>query len=409
MPLRWGRTTTRRCGRCSPLAAAAARRRAAEAALPARSSAIPDSSTRTSISAICRRDAAPFRLTRRHAYEQALARARAREASSTTSVLRSKDRGGARARAEACYREALRGQPDHRQAMAISRTCCAGTGNTRRRSLLRPISPASPMPTPRLWSTTGICVAAPPARRQHEPRASFRRAALLAPDDPPSLVDLGSALIEPLANSSRRPTYSRAQRPRSARPSPACVRSLAFVATALCAWDEASTRCMHTISEADRPKRRPRNACESSRDAVDADTAVRTAARRRAWTSTSASLPPAQPGSPAAWTARVRLRLGYVSSDFRNHAIAMPALRSLGAARPRAIRNDGVLHRPPRKLAIARPRSSAHSTVPRRTLTIRPQRTRSAFATTGSTCSSTSTGYARRAARSSRCGRRPCS
>src|SRR6185436_18943016 len=96
---------------------------------------------------------------------------------------------------EECYREVLRGQPDHRQALGnLAHLLCRKRQFGEALRYCEHYVRIYPDADATVWVDHAICI------QQHlhdEPRAeaSFRRALSIAPHDTPSAVNLGSALL----------------------------------------------------------------------------------------------------------------------------------------------------------------------------------------------------------------------
>ena len=220
-------------------------------------------------------------------------------------------------RAETRYREVLRGQPDHRQALGnLAHLLCRNhryeeaLPHCERYLQLFADADAT------IWVDHGICV----LRHLHDDtraEASFRRAVSLAPQDTPSLVNLASSLM------TRGDFAGAADALRSAEdegPLRLYAWSLLALARAhLCAWDGLDV--LHAqIAEliaASAP-----GECVANPLATLSMPIAPLAHRRVAEAWTRFALPSAPSLRPIPRTSHPKLRIGYVSSDFRDHAIA---------------------------------------------------------------------------------------
>ena len=225
--------------------------------------------------------------------------------------------GGDDGRAEASYREALRAHPDHRQALGnLAHLLCR----------LRRYEEALPHCERYLhrfadgdatvWVDHGICV----LRHLHDEaraEASFRRAVELAPEDTPSLVNLASSLMG-------RGNFAGAADALAGAVEEGPLRlyalSLSALARAhLCAWD--GLEALHA-QIAERAARSAPDECVANPLATLSMPIAPSAQRRVAEAWTRFALPPDSSTRPVARIRGPKLRIGYVSSDFRDHAIA---------------------------------------------------------------------------------------
>src|SRR5205823_595766 len=165
-----------------------------------------------------------------------------------------------------------------------------------------------------VWIDRGIC--------QHHSRdhagaeASFERALALAPDDPIALLNLGSVLAE-------RDEFERAEKllTRVVAQNGAngyAVSLLAHCRTQLCAWDGlgALHDTLRRLLESDRDD--PVNAFAALSAPLAPALQLRVAQR---WSRDLEASPVPESARPSRANDG-RLRLGYVSSDFRTHATA---------------------------------------------------------------------------------------
>ena len=351
-----------------------------------------------------RRDQAPLRGSGKRVRTSARGSRRGTRAFSTTSASRSRDRD-AHARAEACYRDALRGQPDHRQAMGNLAHLL--TRNRRIRgsaSLLRALSAAhSPTPTPRSGSTTGsasstICTMTRAPRRasaaRFRSRPTTRRASSIS-----------------VRRCWRRGDFAGAAGvlARAAGEGPLGLYASSLLALArqqLCAWDGLDA--LHA-QVADRIARSAPDECLANPLATLSMPISPSGAAARGG-GVDALLAAGAGESSGRAAARVQAAPGLRLVGFSRSRNRLPALRGLGAARSGAVRNDGVQHRPPGSLAVAGADRARVRSVPRRVRRNRPAHRAADSRRRDRRARSTSTvTRAARAARSSRCGRRPSS
>jgi predicted O-linked N-acetylglucosamine transferase (SPINDLY family) len=173
-----------------------------------------------------------------------------------------------------------------------------------------------------LWVDYGICLH---HRRDYDgAEASFRRALALAPDDALIWTNLGSVLLDGGAFERAEPVLAQAHMIDPERLYAATL--LATVRAHLCRWDELDAlhaRILERLSRGD-----------GDHDLANPFTALSMpmppAAQLRVAQRWACSLRPARgdmsSGSPhSARVSRPPLRLGYVSSDFRTHALAFLA------------------------------------------------------------------------------------
>jgi predicted O-linked N-acetylglucosamine transferase (SPINDLY family) len=249
-------------------------------------------------------------------YEEAL-RLAPGHASLLNNLGRALEGSGAYTRAEACYRDVLRAQPEHRQAMG--NLIHALTRNREYDEALRLCErylSAFADADATVWVDHGICL----LRHLHDDaraETSFRRAASLAPDDAPSLVNLGSMLLA-------RGEYAGAADAlaRASGEGPFWLYASSLLALArqhLCAWNGLDA--LHA-RVAERIARSAPDECLANPLATLSMPLPPSAQRRVAEAWTRFSLPSASAVRPVTRPRRSRLRLGYVSSDFRDHAIA---------------------------------------------------------------------------------------
>lgn len=253
-----------------------------------------------------------------NAYEQALLLAPG-HASLLNNLGLALEGSGAHARAETCYREALRGQPDHQQAMGnLAHLLCRNREYAEALRYCDLYLSTFADADATVWVDHGICV----LHHLHDDRraeASFRRAVLLAPDDAPSLVNLGSALIDRGEFVAAADVLARAVDRGSMWLYASSL--LALSRQHLCAWDDLDVlhaRIAEWIAQS-APAECLANPLATLSMPIPPSGQRRVA---EAWTRFSLPSPPPAPIAPAARRRPPKLRLGYVSSDFRNHAIA---------------------------------------------------------------------------------------
>jgi predicted O-linked N-acetylglucosamine transferase (SPINDLY family) len=167
-----------------------------------------------------------------------------------------------------------------------------------------------------VWVDHGICV----QRHLHDDaraEASFRRAVSLAPHDTPSLVNLGSALLARGEFAAAVDVLARA-----VDEGPLWLYASSLLALArqhLCAWDGLDA--LHA-QVAERIARSAPDECLANPLATLSMPISPSGQRRVAEAWTGISLPASPSMRPVARRRPPRLRIGYVSSDFRDHAIA---------------------------------------------------------------------------------------
>jgi predicted O-linked N-acetylglucosamine transferase (SPINDLY family) len=224
---------------------------------------------------------------------------------------------GTYARAETCYREVLRGQPDHRQAMGnLAHLLCRNREYEEALRYCERYLQAFADADATVWVDHAICI----QHHLHDDaraEASLRRAVSLAPDDPPSLVNLGSALIGRGDFAGAADLLARA-----VDEGPLSLYAASLLALArqhLCAWDGLDA--LHA-QVAERIARSAPDECLANPLATLSMPIPPSGQRRVAEAWTRFSLPSAPPIRPVARPRPSKLRIGYVSSDFRHHAVA---------------------------------------------------------------------------------------
>ena len=147
--------------------------------------------------------------------------------------------------------------------------------------------------------------------------ASFRRALALAPDDATILVNLGSVLVDREDYEAAEPALVRAVEcdPQHAY----AIALLAYCRARLCAWQSLATLHSQLLRRIDAGDDSI-NAFVALSLPLPAETQLRIARRWASDLSTAAVTPAARRTNTP--TTNSKLRLGYVSSDFRTHALA---------------------------------------------------------------------------------------
>jgi len=253
------------------------------------------------------------------AYEKALPLAPDNVAIRNNLAL-AQDGAGEAPRAIATWRDVLRVDPGHRQAIGnlIHVLCRERNHEEAARLFERHIRGMADIDAG-IWVDYGICK----HRLLDYPaaEAAFRRALSLAPDDALILAHLGSVLVDGGDYENAEPLLSRAL---------ARDPDLVFAATLrdtcraqLCDWSARETLCAHILERVSRDDEDKGIDNPFTTLSLPLPPAAQLRIARR-WA--NSLLPP--PGTdainrPRAARARgSRLRLGYVSSDFRTHAIA---------------------------------------------------------------------------------------
>ena len=227
------------------------------------------------------------------------------------------DANGAGERAQATYRRILEARPDHRQALRnLAHSLCSARRFGEAALHCAHYLTLHPEGDARVWIDQGICQHA--AGDDVAAEASFRRALALAPGDAVAQTNLASVLID-------RGDFEAAEAPLAgaAADDPNFLYAAALLAYCrqhLCAWDGLAALHARVVRGIEQEENALVNAFAALSVPMSAAHQLR-AARR--W---AQSLAPSD--SVAAPTPRARaspLRLGYVSSDFRTHAVAFLA------------------------------------------------------------------------------------
>jgi protein O-GlcNAc transferase len=218
-------------------------------------------------------------------------------------------------RAVAAYRAALAAQPGHRQALAnLAHLTC----NLRRYSEAAPLCAEFvrryPDAEATVWVDLGICQHA--AHDLDAAEASFRRAIALEPGDAATLSNLASVLVD-------RRDYEHANEALAeAAPSDRPLYALSLLAHCrahLCLWDGLTELHDSISARLEEGTDEPVNAFAALSMPLSPAAQLRIAQR---WARDLAPAEPRATPRPVAKPRGSRLRVGYVSSDFRTHATA---------------------------------------------------------------------------------------
>jgi predicted O-linked N-acetylglucosamine transferase (SPINDLY family) len=227
------------------------------------------------------------------------------------------DAAGAGQRAQATYRRILEARPDHRQALRnLAHSLCSARRFGEAAEHCAHYLKLHPEGDARAWIDQGICQHA--CGNDDAAEASFRRALALAPGDAVAQTNLASVLID-------RGDFAAAEAPLSGAVADDpqflyAAALLAYCRQHLCAWDGLATLHARVVRGIERDESALVNAFAALSIPMSAANQLR-AARR--W---AQSLAPPEPAAAAAPQQRgPMLRLGYVSSDFRTHAVAFLA------------------------------------------------------------------------------------
>jgi predicted O-linked N-acetylglucosamine transferase (SPINDLY family) len=223
---------------------------------------------------------------------------------------------GQHERAIAAYRAALAAQPGHRQALGnLAHLLCRLLDHAAARELCEEYLRRFPDADATVWVDYAIC--------QHHAgdyggaERSFRRALAIAPDDALILTNLGSVLID-----RDDVEHAEALLARAAARDPSLLYPsslLAHCRAHLCQWDGLTDLHASILAQLDAGSDQPVNAFAALSIPMSPAMQLRVARR---WARNL--VPPMGALAPPVAGARgaVRLRIGYVSSDFRTHAIA---------------------------------------------------------------------------------------
>jgi predicted O-linked N-acetylglucosamine transferase (SPINDLY family) len=249
------------------------------------------------------------------AYEQALALAPDHPSLLNNYGL-ALDAAGAADRARAAYRRILASRPEHPQALRnLAHSLCAGRRYRDAAACCAQYLRLYPDADAAVWIDQGICQHA--AGDDAAAEASFRRALALAPGDAVAATNLGSTLID-------RGDFAGAESAlRAASNDPKFLYATALLAYCrqhLCAWDGLDALHARVVQGIEEDDGALVNAFATLSVPMSAANQLR-AARR--WAQSLA--PPAPVAAPVPGPRRSALRLGYLSSDFRTHAVAFLA------------------------------------------------------------------------------------
>jgi predicted O-linked N-acetylglucosamine transferase (SPINDLY family) len=218
-------------------------------------------------------------------------------------------------RAITIYQALLSSQPLHRQALGnLAHLLCRGRRHAAAGELCERYLRQFPEGDVNVLIDYGIC--------QHHTRdhagaeASFRRALALAPDDATILANLGSVLVDREDYEAAEPVLARAV---ACDPQHAyAIALLAYCRARLCAWETLATLHSQLLRRMDAGDDSI-NAFVALSLPLPAEAQLRIARRWASDLSNGAAAPAARANTPAT---NSKLRLGYVSSDFRTHALA---------------------------------------------------------------------------------------
>jgi predicted O-linked N-acetylglucosamine transferase (SPINDLY family) len=223
---------------------------------------------------------------------------------------------GKHQRAIDAYRAALAAQPGHRQALGnLAHLLCELLDHAAARELCEEYLRRFPDAGATVWVDYGIC--------QHHAgdydgaEASFRRALEIVPDDALILTNLGSVLVDRYDFE-----HAEAVLARAAARDPSLLYASSLLAHCrchLCRWDGLADLHAAILAPLEAGSDQPVNAFVALSIPMSPATQLRIARR---WARSLA--PPMTAPAPTFAGARdtARLRIGYVSSDFRTHAIA---------------------------------------------------------------------------------------
>ena len=223
-------------------------------------------------------------------------------------------REGQREAAEAAYRAALAARPGQRQALAnLAHLLCSAGRYEEAAPLCSEFVRRFADAEATVWVDWGICQHH--AHDNEGAEASFRRALALAPDDASCLVNLGSMLID-------RGEYEKADEVLTQAlehgGSLYAASLLAHCRAELCRWDGLAELHSSIATDLDAQSGEAVNAFAALSIPLSPLAQLHVAQR---W---ARDLAPESPPATSrnASGARARLRLGYVSSDFRHHAMS---------------------------------------------------------------------------------------
>ncbi|HEX4524187.1 MAG TPA: tetratricopeptide repeat protein, partial [Casimicrobiaceae bacterium] len=227
------------------------------------------------------------------------------------------DAAGAGGRAQAVYRRILEARPDHHQALRnLAHSLCSARRFGEAAAHCAHYLKLHPDGDARVWIDQGICQHA--AGDDAAAEASFRRALTLAPGDAVAQTNLASVLID-------RGDFAAAEAPLSSAVTDDphflyAAALLAYCRQHLCSWDGLAALHARIVRGIEQDEHALVNAFAALSVPMSAANQLR-AARR--WAQT---LTPSEPvAAPKPRSRGSVLRLGYVSSDFRTHAVAFLA------------------------------------------------------------------------------------
>ena len=222
---------------------------------------------------------------------------------------------GQHERAIAAYRAALAAQPGHRQALGnLAHLLCQLHDHATARELCEEYLRRFPDADATVWVDYAIC--------QHHAgdyegaEGSFGRALAIAPDDALILTNLGSMLVDRCDFE-----HAEAMLAQAAARDPSLLYAsslLAHCRAHLCRWDGLADRHASIVAQLVAGNDQPVDAFIALSIPMSPAMQLRVARR---WARNFAS-PTGPLSPPAATRGAARLRVAYVSSDFRTHAMA---------------------------------------------------------------------------------------
>ncbi len=227
------------------------------------------------------------------------------------------DASGSYERAQAVYRSILSTHPEHPQALRnLAHSLCGARRYDEAAEYCATYLRLHPEGDAAVWIDQGICRHARGDDAGAE--ASFRQALALAPGDAVTKTDLGSVLVDRGDFASAEPLLREAVASDSQLLYAASL--LAYCRQHLCAWDGLADLHARVVRGIEQDEHAMVNAFAAL--SVPMSAANQLSAARR-W---AKSLAPRQPLAVTVPRRRdAMLRLGYVSSDFRTHAVAFLA------------------------------------------------------------------------------------
>ncbi|HEX8013227.1 MAG TPA: tetratricopeptide repeat protein, partial [Casimicrobiaceae bacterium] len=224
-------------------------------------------------------------------------------------------------RAEACYREVLAGEPQHADALANLANLLKARKRYREAVLAyeKALRVRRDFPV-RFWISRGVALGEIGALADAE--ASFREAARLDPDHAPTQIDIGSMCIVQGKFDEAEAPLARALELDPGNPYVATMRLYGRMQR--CAWDDLDAGFAQLAAYIEDPRPRAAyNAVPFPLLAMPLGPALELAAARR-WAQQIAAALAAErlPEATAPRGPGGRLRVGFVSSDFRDHPVA---------------------------------------------------------------------------------------